>query len=89
MLASSEKCHVQSIVKYYDGDIPGFTHGSKLPPEPYRSVHIISLQGHAEWSGKHVILPLVDGESGSDTPIYVLTLCMLQSFCEMEKLTSR
>lgn len=26
-------------------------------------MHIITLQGHCEWDGQHVILPLVDGAS--------------------------
>jgi len=60
LLASSKKCKVQSLVKYYKGVVPEFTHGAKLPPAPYSQVHILTTQGHPEWDGKHVIIPLVE-----------------------------
>lgn len=65
LLASSEKCKIQSLCKYYaDEDLkeglpPAFTHDTPLPPKPYSLVHILTTQGHPEW-GHEVINPLVD-----------------------------
>lgn len=65
LLASSEKCPVQMLAKYYndlaEGNPPGLTHDTELPPRPYSMVHILTTQGHPEW-GAEVIDPLIDGE---------------------------
>lgn len=73
LLASSEKCPVQMLAKYYQEDDmkeglpPPFTHDTELPPVPYSLVHILTTQGHPEW-GPEVIDPLVDGRRARSGP---------------------
>ena len=53
------------LAKYYGNDDlaeglpPNFTHDAELPPKPYSMVHILTTQGHPEWSAE-IINPLVD-----------------------------
>lgn len=75
LLGSSELTPIQGIAHFYpEGQQPPafvHSHHHTLPPDPWRRVHIIAFQGHAEW-GHDILVPFIgDYEAdGTFTPAF-------------------